>query len=167
MKKKVLQRLTDYNVTLNDEKCIFDVEQIKFLGHILSSDGIHPTDDKIKSIKQFRQPKSMEEVRIFLGLVNYVGKFIPNLATITEPLRNLTKKDTTFEWNEEHEVTFEQSKLQLSNPMVLGYYNTKDRTMLFADASPVGLGSVLVQYQADEPHIISYASKSLSDTEKR
>lgn len=165
--EKVLVRLKEYNVVLNDEKCIYCVSSIKFLGHTLSGEGITTTNDKIESISMFRQPKTMEEVRSFLGLVTYVGKFIPDLATTTESLRNLTKKDVPFEWKQEHSQAFDQLKSQLTGPMVLGYYSVNDKTQLYADASPVGLGAVLVQFKDLEPRIISYASKSLSETEKR
>lgn len=115
----------------------------------------------------FRSPNTVEEVRSFLGLVTYVGKFITNLATVNEPLRKLTKKDVAFEWGEDQQNAFAYLKEQLSNPTTLGYYKLSDRTQLYADASPVGLGAVLVQFDGTEPRIISYASKSLSDTEKR
>lgn len=152
---------------MNHKKCTFSTEEITFLGHYLSAKGITPTADKVQSIRNFRAPISMEEVHSFLGSVNYVGKFIPDLATITEPLRSLTRKESKFEWKDEHEIAFNKLKEHLSSNLVLGYYNVNDRTQLYADASPVGLGAVLVQYNGVEPRIISYASKSLSDTEKR
>lgn len=103
----------------------------------------------------------MEEVRSFLGLVNYVGKFVPNLATVSNPLRQLTKKGAHFEWNSEHQNAFDQLKQNLTNHSVLGYYNVNDRTQVIADASPVGLGCVLVQFKDNDPRIISYANRSL------
>lgn len=164
---RVLQRLREYNVALNEDKCIYEVEELEFLGHKLSANGITPTLDKVKAIKNFRQPSSMEEMRSFLGLVNFVGKFIPDLATTTEPLRLLTKKDTLFEWKQEQQNAFEKLKQSLSSKLALGYYNIKDRTQLYADASPYGLGAVLIQINDNGPRVISYASKSLSETEKR
>lgn len=164
--KIVLDRLKKYDVVLNEDKCIYRVRTIVFLGHTLSGNGITTTNDKINSITMFRQPKTMEEVRSFLGLVTYVGKFIPDLATTTEPLRNLTKKDARFEWKQEHDLAFEKLKSQLTGPMVLGYYSVTNRTQLYADASPVGLGAVLVQFKENEPRIISYASKSLQKQKK-
>lgn len=164
---KVLDRLKEYNVSLNVDKCIFHAKQVEFLGHNLSADGITPTTSKVESIKTFRQPKSADEVRSFLGLVNYVGKFIPNLATVTEPLRRLAKKETPFEWNAEQQEAFTKLKNSLCSQLTLGFYNVKDKTQLYADASPVGLGAVLIQFSAGQPRIISYASKSLSETEMR
>lgn len=166
--EKVLQKLKEYNVMLNYEKCIFGAKELVFLGHTLSADGIKPTHDKIKAIKDFRQPTCAEEVRSFLGFVNFVGQYIPNLATITEPLRNLTRKDTQYSWDINQRTAFEKLKNHLSSNLVLGYYNVHDRTQVYADASPVALGAVLIQFNEKGcPRVISYASKSLSDTEKR
>lgn len=165
--KKVLQRLDEFNVLLNKDKCVFCTTGLEFLGHRLSKDGITPTSDKIESIKKFREPITSEEVRSFLGLVNYVGKFIPNVATITEPLRNLTKTGVKFEWGDTQRNSFKQLKEMLSDNTSLGYYNMKDRTQIIADASPVGLGAVLIQFDANGPRVISYASRSLSETEQK
>lgn len=164
---KVLERLREYDVALNNDKCIFEVEELEFLGHKLSANGIAPTVDKVEAIRNFRQPSSMEEIRSFLGLVNFVGKFIPDLATTTEPLRLLTKKDTPFEWKQEQQIAFDKLKQSLSSNLALGFYDIKDRTQLYADASPYGLGAVLIQINAKGPRVISYAAKSLSETEKR
>ncbi|XP_055307067.1 uncharacterized protein K02A2.6-like [Sitodiplosis mosellana] len=166
--QKVLERLNEYNVTLNKEKCVFGVSEIIFLGHRLSPDGIKPTHDKILAIKQFREPHSTEETRSYLGLVNYLGKFIPNLATVSEPLRMLIKNDAVFEWNAEQQEAFEILKQCISEESTLGYYNVNDRTQVIADASPVGLGAVLIQFnERGVPRIICYANRSLTDVEKR
>lgn len=65
---------------LNQDKCIFKVQRIEFLGHLTSSDGIRPTDSKLEALRKFREPRTAEEVRSFLGLVTYIGKFLPDLA---------------------------------------------------------------------------------------
>lgn len=165
--KKLQQRLEEFNVLLNKEKCVLGATSIEFLGHHLSGNGITPTSGKIESIRKFREPASSEEVRSFLGLVNYVGKFIPNLATVTEPLRALTRTGVKFEWGEAQKNSFQELKQILSNELTLGYYDAKDRTQVIADASPVGLGAVLIQFDKNGPRIISYASRSLSEVEQR
>lgn len=165
---KVLKRLSDYDITLNSDKCMYRVKSLEFLGHRLSSKGIEPSVDKTLAIKQFRQPNTSEEVRSFLGLVNYVGKFIPNLSTLTDPLRELTKQGAQFIWTDKHANTFEEIKQHMSNPKVLGYYDVNNRTRVIADASPVGLGAVLIQYNdQSEARVISFASRGLTDVEKR
>lgn len=163
--RKVLDRFRQFSITLNKDKCKFGVTEIEFDGHRLSAAGIKPMHNKIESVKQFRNPKSTEEVQSFLGLVNFVGKFIPNLATVSEPLRQLTKKDANFEWGLKQQESFETLKQSLTNDLTLGYYNVKSPTQVVADASPVGLGAVLIQYQGNEPRIISYASRSLTSPE--
>lgn len=164
---KVLRILSEKGVILNDEKCVFGVKEIQFLGHKLTGNGIAPSEDKVWAVKQFRIPKTMEEVRSFLGLVTYVGKFIPNLATITDPLRRLTQKGIHFQWKNEQQQAFDELKGLITSDICLGYYNVDDQTQLYVDASPVGLGAVLVQHDRHGPRIISYASKSLSSVEKR
>ncbi|XP_055858008.1 uncharacterized protein K02A2.6-like [Episyrphus balteatus] len=165
---KVLETLKSHNVMLNRAKCIFGVTELEFLGHKLSACGIAPTQSKVEAVKNFRCPSSVAEVRSFLGLVNFVGKFIPNLANLTEPLRTLTRQNATFKWQKEQQIRFERLKESLTSDVVLGYYDVQKRTQVYADASPVALGAVLIQISdSDEPRVITYASKSLTDTEKR
>lgn len=163
----VLKRIKNFNVKLNYDKCVFGASQINFLGHHLSADGIRPMASKISAVKEFREPKSAEEVRSFLGLVNYVGKFIPNLATVAEPLSKLNRKGVHFCWGKEQIDAFETLKKQLTSDTVLGYYNVKDPTRIIADASPVGLGAVLIQFKDQGPRIIAYASRSLTKVERK
>lgn len=162
---KVLRILKENNVLLNSQKCKTKQKEVTFLGHKLSSAGIEPLESKVLAVKQFRAPKTKEEVRSFLGLVCYVGRFIPNLATITDPLRQLMKKDTEFVWGDVHQKAFECIKNTVFGK--LGYFDLKRKTRLVADASPVGLGAVLIQFHDEGPVVISYAAKSLTDAEKR
>lgn len=115
----------------------------------------------LNSVQNFREPQSAEEVRSFLGLVTYVGKFIPNLATVTEELRILLKKDQPFIWEEAKRTAFRSLKEALMGDLVLGFFDVKDKTQIVADASPVGLGAVLLQIGVRGPRAIYYASKSL------
>lgn len=90
--EKVQRKLQESNIKLKNEKCVYGASELKFLGHILSATGVKPDEDKLESIRNYQEPCSKEEIRSFLGLVNYVGKFIPDLATLTEPLRRLQKQ---------------------------------------------------------------------------
>lgn len=141
--KRVLQTLEEFNVTLNREKCVFGAEMLCFLGHELSLSGIRPATEKLAAVKQFREPETAEEVRSFLGLVNFVGKFIPDLATENDSLRRLTRKDVNFEWGQEQREAFAAIKARMSDEMLLGYFNAKDRTHLIADAREGGVGAGL------------------------
>ncbi|XP_062533173.1 uncharacterized protein LOC134202123 [Armigeres subalbatus] len=164
--KKTLNTLKRYGILLNDHKCKFKQTQTAFLGHILTSEGIAPAEEKVKSILQFRSPQTKEELRSFLGLVTYVSRFIPNLATVNHPLRELLKQESSFDWKSVHQEAFDQLKKMIGSVDNLGYYDPNDRTLLITDASGVGLGAVLLQFKENRPRVISYASKSLSETKK-
>lgn len=164
---KLLERLASYNITLNMDKCVYGMTSIIFLGHRLSAKGIEAAEDKLAAIKQFRTPNSAEEIRSFLGLANFLAKFISDLSTLSHPLRELTKHGVSFEWTQKHTNAFNELKNQLAKPTILGYYDVKDRTRVVADASPVGLGAVLLQFDSRGPRVISFASRALTDVEKR
>lgn len=165
--KHTLAVLKRYGILLNIHKCKFKQTEISFLGHVLSPEGVSPSEEKVRSILQFRAPLSKEELRSFLGLVTYVSRFIPNLATVNHPLRELLKQETPFDWKAEHQESFDRLKHMIGSLHHLGYYDPKDRTLLVTDASGVGLGAVLLQFKDNHPRVIGYASKSLSETEKK
>ena len=143
------------------------MDELTFVGMVLSERGISCAEDKVKAVLEARGPSSASEVRSFLGLVNYFGRFIPDLATVSEPLRRLTKKETPYEFGVERKISSEKPKSRLTCAETLGYFYNEAPTTVIADASPVGLGAILPQPQRDGPRIISYAGRSLSDTEKR
>lgn len=153
---------------MNWNKCKFRVTEFDFVGYRISPQGIQPSATKLELILKFRRPVNESEVRSFLGLANYMGKFIPDLATLDEPLRRLTQKNIKFEWGEKEEEAFEEIKNRLSSTNALGFYKPEDETSVVADASPYALGAVLIQTDKfGESRVICYASKSLTDTERR
>ncbi|CAH2107517.1 unnamed protein product [Euphydryas editha] len=170
---KVKDILKENNVLLNQDKCIYKVEKINFLGHELTSKGVKPLPKYIKSISEFRVPKTIEELQSFLGLVNYINKWIPNLALMTEPIkeilrRKLGKKANIEEyWTHKQNKAFTKLKEALSGIQNLGYYDVNDKTQVIADASPVGLGAVLVQIDNNGPRIIAYGNRTLSQCERK
>ena len=164
---KVLERLFENNLTLNREKCKFGKTELRFMGHILTSDGVKPDTDKIKTIQQTQAPTTPKEIRSFLGLVQYCAKFIKDYATLSEPLRQLTRKNAKWERNENHQKSFEILRNSLLNHDVLAYFKTERPVKIIVDASPVGLGAILVQEQPDKSYRpISYARRTLSQPER-
>ena len=145
----------------------FKMSHLEFMGHVLSARGIGPVDVKVKAVVEAREPKNAAEVRSFLGLVNFTARFIPDLSTVSSPLRQLTKNGEPFVWDQEEQQSFDKLKKRLASAEILGYFDKNAQTKVIADASPVGLGAVLVQQQGEELRVISYASRSLSDTERR
>ena len=160
-------RLEERGLTVNAEKCQFSMDKLTFFGMVLSGKGISRTEEKVKAVKEAREPRTVSETRSFLGLVNYCGRFIPDLATVSEPLRRLAKSGTPFVFGGEQKKAFQELKQWLACAETLGYFDKDARTEVIADASPVGLGAVLTQKQNNGPRVICYASRSLTDTERR
>lgn len=134
----------------------------------MSDKGIRPTESRLSAIKSFREPVNVSELRSFLGLVTYVGRFIPTLADKTDPLRNLLRTGEKFKWQPEHQRAFEIIKSSLCETSFLGYYDPQDLCIVIADASPTGLGAVLLQQDKNgAKRIISFASKALTDVERK
>ena len=159
--ENVVKVLHEKGFTLNKDKCQLNMSQVVFMGHVLSGRGIGPADAKVKAVVEAREPRTSAEVRSFLGLVNYSSRFIPDLATIAAPLRQLTRKNVIFRWGKSEQESFVELKRRLADAETLGYYDKSAPTKVIADASPVGLGAVLVQEQDGEFRIISYASRNL------
>ncbi|XP_058448729.1 uncharacterized protein LOC131428699 [Malaya genurostris] len=163
----VLQILRKNNLTLNTAKCEFDQTRIKFLGHELDSDGFHIDNEKIKSVRKFREPTTLSELRSFLGLASFLSPYLVNFANISSPLWTVTS-GKTWSWGPDQSKAFEELKSKIINcTLSLGFFSENDNTILYTDASPVALGAVLTQENENqERRIISFASKALTSTEK-
>lgn len=148
--EKVLTRLRGKGLTLNEEKCVFHMPKLTFMGLVLSQQGVGPTEEKVKAVNEAREPQTVSEVKSFLGLVNFNARIIPDLAVVAEPLRRLTKKGEPFIFGLEQQVAFADLKRRLAQADTLGYFDPTARTKIITDASPVGLGAVLLQEQKEE-----------------
>ena len=99
--EKAFGRIQEKGLTLNKEKCKFHMSEIEFMEHLLSARGVGPTQEKVEVVTEVRKPESVAEVRSFLGLVNFCSRFIPDLGTVSEPLRRLTRKDVPYQWGKD------------------------------------------------------------------
>lgn len=164
---KVFSRLKKFNLSLNWEKVKLRATRVEFLGFELNSSGVYVADSKVEALRNFRKPQTVAEIASFLGLITFVGHYFEDLATKAEPLREVIR--STFTWGPRQDQAFELLKKELTDKTkVLGYYSLKDETWVFADASPVGLGAVLIQRNSKgTPRIITFISKTLTDTERR
>ena len=142
----VLRRFVDAGLTVSPEKCELNKESLTFFGLVFSAEGVSPDPKKVKAIHDARPPKSAGEVRSFLGMVTYCAKFIPNFSDTTKPLRELTKKDTPFQWKEEHDRALQKVKELLTSDTVMAYFDKDKQTELTTDASPWGLSAILSQH---------------------
>ena len=166
--RKVLKWLQEAGVTLND-KCEFSKKKIKFLGHIVSVAGIEVDPSRTAAIGKYHAPTNIMELQQFLGMVNQVAKFVKNLASMTEPLRALLRKENEWSWGQAQRKAFQQEvKDCLMSTETLSHYDPNRLTVIAADACMNGLGAVLLQKQLDgTSRPVCYASRSLSETEQR
>lgn len=165
--KLVLDKLKGSNLRVNKDKCHFFQTSINYLGHTIDKEGLHKNRDKINAIIKTEHPINTAELRTFLGIANFYNKFIPNLASITNPLNNLLKKESSFRWSPECEQAFIQIKKEILSEKVLIHFDSKKTLVLATDASPLGLGAVLSHRLPDgSERPIAFASRTLSDSEK-
>ena len=165
--REVLERLSNAGITLNADKCEFNKSRITFLGHVIDQDGIHADPVKINAIRSFPTPGNRTELKRFFGMVNYLGKFTPDLAKETTKLRELLKKDNDWNWNQFHVIEFQNLKKKMSSTPVLAPFSLESDTLLSTDASSYGLGAALLQRCEGEWRPVAFASRTLSESEKR
>ena len=163
----VLDRFRKHNLRVKASKCCFGAHEVTYLGHVVSAKGVQTDPGKIKAVAALDPPKTVEQVRSFLGLAGYYRNFIPRFAMVSAPLVALTKKGTKFTWLDQHEGAFQELKNRLCSAPVLAYPDFERHFILQTDASDLGLGAVLTQTDDQgQERVISYASRSLSDREK-
>ena len=165
-KRSTTSAYKPYWVTLNLKKCEFNKSRIKFLGHIIDKDGIHVDPDKVEAVLKMDAPTDVSGLRCFLGMVQQLGKFIPNLSELTQPLRELLSAKRSWTWSSHQEEAFNKIKQELTNPTTLALYNPTAPTKVSADASSFGLGAVLLQQHEHNWKPVAFASRVMTDTEK-
>ena len=153
-----LQQLETAGVTLNQGKCEFRRTELKFLGHIVSKEGIHADPDKTAALVNMKPPNNVSELRRFMGMANQMGKFTPRLAELSQPLRELMSTKRQWAWESSQDRAFAQVKEELSKPTVLALYDPQVDTKVSADASSYGLGAILLQSSGSLWKPVVYAS---------
>lgn len=159
--KAVFDICREKNLRLNKNKCIFKQSEIKYLGFLISAQGIKVDPDKVNSIVNFETPQNKDNLHQFLGMLTYVGKFIPNLSEETNCLRELLKKDVPFIWTPNHEEAFQRLKGMLVVAPVLKFFDPKKDIVVSCDASKNGLGACLLQ----DNHPVAFVSRTLTKSE--
>ena len=113
---------------------------VTYLGHKIDKDGIHPLAEKVQAVQKAPEPKSVTELKVYLGLLRYYGRYMPNLAHMIAPLYHLLCASTPWQWTSQEQNTFEASKELLAAPRVLAYYDPQLPLVLACDAPPYWLG---------------------------
>ena len=165
--KKVLQRLIEVGLKLKPTKCHFIRQEVDFLGHVITPQGLKTRQHHIDAITEFPVPQSVTEVRQFMGLASYYRRFVKNFAQIAQPLHALTRKGATYNWSESCQEAFDELRKRLTEAPILVYPSFDRKFILETDASIRGLGGVLSQYQDDKKlHPVAFASRALNPAER-
>lgn len=163
--EKVLQRLRMSNFKIQMDKSEFLKLETNYLGHIITREGIKPNPDKITAIEKYPIPETTKQIKQFLGLIGYYRKFIPNFARITKPLTNCLKKGKKITLDSDYVNAFNKCKTLLTNDPILQYPDFTRDFLLTTDASNVAIGAVLSQGPIGSDKPVSFASRTLNDSE--
>ena len=173
--EEVLVRLQEAKLTVKLSKCDFFKPSVKYLGHIVSAEGLKPQPEKIETISNMPRPQTVRQLQSFLGLINYYRRYIKNYAHIASPLHKLTggrvnetKLKKEIQWNAEAEVAFEKLKETLAEKVTLAFPNFKKKFFLTTDASNVAIGGVLQQKdENNQLRPLTFFSRKLSQSEAK
>ena len=156
-----LRRLSDHGIRLKKETCQFLQSSVEYLGHLIDEQGVHTSKKKVLAILEAPTP---EELRSFLGLLQYYAKFLPNLASTPH---ELLRDRQPWHWSNDYQTAFQTAKRSLSEAPVLAHYDTGLPVVLAADASAYGIGAVISHKLPDgSEQPVAYASRTLSKSER-
>lgn len=160
--KLVLQILREQKLYAKFKKCEFWLEEVTFLGHVISKDGVAVDPANIEAVVNWERPKTVSEIRSFLGLAGYYRRFVEGFSKLSLPLTKLTQKGTKSVWSDDCEKSFQELKKRLVSAPVLALPTNKEGFVIYSDASLKGLGYVLMR----NDKVIAYASRQLKNHEK-
>eukprot|EP00795_Rhopilema_esculentum_P004332 gene4332-20539_t len=140
----LLKRCQQQNIKLNKDKFKFKCDEVSFIGHTLTQNGLKIDPAKVEAITKMRKPKDVAGVQRFIGMVKYLAKFLPRLSEVCEPLRSLTHKDAPWVWGKDHDKSFADIQKAICEAPVLKYFDHKAATEGQADASSKGLEHVML-----------------------
>jgi hypothetical protein len=158
----VLEKLRQYQLYAKFGKCEFWMEEVAFLGHVLSAKGVAVNLSKIEAVSKWQLPKSVIEIRSFLGLAGYYRRFIENFSKIAKPMTELLKSNVPYVWSDKCEASFQELKTRLTTTPVLTLPDASKDFVVYCDASRHGLGCVLMQ----GGKVVAYASRQLKKHEE-
>ena len=156
------KRCRERNIILNKDKAVTEQKEVVFMGHVITSEGIRPDDNKIAAIRDMPTPQNIHDVRRLCGMIQYLARFLPDLAKLLEPIRALTRKDIQWVWSKDCEDSLKRIKRAISEAPILQYFDPQKTITLQVDSSLHGIGAVIMQ----EGKPVEYASRALTRAEK-
>ena len=158
----VLQLLREHRLYAKFSKCEFWLPEVKFLGHVVSGSGVAVDSSKIEAVMNWERPKTVFEIRSFLGLAGYYRRFVHDFSRLAAPMTRLTRKGIRFVWNDVCEHSFQELKKRLTSAPILVIPERELGYTVYCDASRDGLGCVLMQLGK----VIAYGSRQLKTHEQ-
>lgn len=163
--RQIFSKMREYNLKIEPDKCDFLKQELTYLGHVVTPDGVKPDPKKTEAILKFPIPKNPKDVKSFLGLAGYYRKFISDFSAIARPLTNLLKKEISWTWDEREQNSFEMLQAKLSSAPLLQYPDFTKPFIITTDASGYAIGAILSQGKLGQDKPISYASRTLNQAE--
>jgi transposase InsO family protein len=160
--RKVLQRAREKNIKFNLEKIQMKQDEVKYMGNIIGHNNVRPDEGKVRAIKEMPTPVCKQDVMRLIGMLNYLSPYIPDMSTVTAPMRTLLKKDILFQWCPEQEESFQKIKAIVCSTPGLKLYDPSEPVQIQCDSSKTGIGACLMQ--GGQP--VAYYSRALTPTEQ-
>ena len=165
--EQVLTLIERAGLKVSPEKCEFGRKKLKYLGHVVTDEGIQVDPEKVEAVQKMTAPKNPRDVRRVMGMAGYYRRFIAGFSEITAPLTDLTKKKAKFVWDSTHQTAFERIKQELSRAPVLQYPDYGKAFQIHTDASGSAIGGVLTQQHEGTDLPVAYFSRKLNPAETR
>ncbi|XP_026054681.1 uncharacterized protein LOC113040593 [Carassius auratus] len=165
--EEVFSRFRSAGLKLKVNKCHFARSEVSYLGHVVSSQGLLPDEKNLNKVRSWPTPRTVTEVRAFVGLCSYYRRFVRSFAVVATPLHALTQKGAVFNWSSDCEEAFRSLKQALTSPPIVAHPIFTQPFLLYTDASHDCVGSVHAQMQDGKERVIAYASHALTPSEKR
>eukprot|EP00975_Prorocentrum_lima_P064222 12896264-Prorocentrum_lima.AAC.1 len=166
--EKVLERIKEAEGKLAFSKCRFVTRKLCYLGHDVSDEGIRPSADRIEVIQKCERPRTIKQVKSFIGICSFYRRYIEGFSNIAEPLLALLKKDSIFTWEQPQEAAWQKLKNALSSRPVLAHPDLNKPFILKTDASGEAISGILCQLDENQKEkVIQYASRKLTETEQK
>lgn len=165
--RSVLMKLNESGLTVKVSKCMFMKDEVTYCGYVISKEGVRPMPDNVDAVQDAPKPTNVKELKSFLGMVNYYHNYMQGLATLTEPLHNLLRKDVVWRWSSECADAFQKIKNMLCKAPLLTHFDMTKPIIVHCDASEYGVGVVLshvLEGGVEKP--VCFGSRTLSSAER-
>ena len=163
----VIRIINDSGLKLDPRKCVFRQTELTYFGHLIGGNSIKPNPDRVEVLLKLSRPNNVSELRMVLGMFQYLGKFVYDMSSVMKPMTDLLKSDVIWSWDHTQQASFDKTKELLATTPTLSYYDSTKPTVVSADASSFVIGAVLMQLAEGVLKPIAFVSRTLTTAEQR